>query len=115
MLVGNVVVTVTCPKFRITFNWYVGRRMRQSLHQAHPDDVGRIAIARNRAPDVTHRFLNAAGNQRGRIKECAVPIKGNQIKAPGRRHIRILHGLQNSRVHGAMALAVRFARCWRDD
>ena len=83
VLVQRVVVLVALTQQGVLFSGHIGRGMGQSLRQAQANDVRRVPVAGHRATDVGHGQLDAAGNDGRGIKQRAVPVKGNQVKAPG--------------------------------
>jgi hypothetical protein len=83
VLVGQVVVAVTCAKLRVLVGGHVRGRMGQGRQQGHANHIGGGLVVGHGATDIAHGFLNAAGDDAGRVEQRAVPIEGDQVKLPG--------------------------------
>ena len=82
MLMGHVMVAITRPQLRVLFHWHIRGGMGQSLHQGHADDIGSRFPRGLLAPHIHHSKLDAPRDDGGRVKQGAVPIKGDQVKLP---------------------------------
>ena len=90
VLLREVMVPVAGTEFGVFLLRHIGGRMRQCLHQAHADHIGRGLVGGHRATDVDHRALDAAGDDGGGIEQSAVPVEGDQVEPARalRLHVR---------------------------
>jgi hypothetical protein len=99
VVMRGVMVAVALTELGVFFRRHVGRGMGQRLHQAQADHIAGFLVGRHRAAHVAHRGLDAAHDDFGRIKQRAVPVKGNQVEISG-LHIALLSPGRSLCAHG---------------
>ena len=81
LLFGHVVVLVPGAELGMALGRNIWRSVCQGRAQTHTNHVGCILVTGHPAAHIRHRLLDAAHNDGSRIKQGAVPVEGNQVKA----------------------------------
>jgi hypothetical protein len=81
VLRGHVMLAIAQAKFRVAFRRQAGDGMLQRIVQTQADDIGCLGITGGRHANVAASLLDAAHDQRRRVKQGAVPIEGDQVEA----------------------------------
>ena len=118
VLMGGVMMTVTRSQLGVTVNRHIRCGMRQSLHQAHADDIGRIFVAWPGAAYILNCVLDALRDDGRGVKQGAIPVKGDQVKLAGHfsSQVRLgLHGSRMLRVQWVIGPTIQSARRCPDD
>ena len=84
VLMRQIVVAVALTQQRVFVFGHIGGRMGQSRHQGHAYDIRSVLRAGYFATDIAHCLLDAARDDGGAVKQRAVPVKRNQVKAAQR-------------------------------